>query len=164
MNSRVFQVTDLANNRTEFIDEARNGMARLRDKDGTSLVMLPEARLDYLQKLQDLVGLHLRVNHLVTAGRRPSVKELGDHSWLRVFDLDDLKEFTQELEDALIAARGDENTEVADEVLAAWRLTAKQLSDPLRRSVLLEPISEADLVDATRPADTDDAEDVSDGE
>src|ERR1051326_2277908 len=36
MNTPIFQVSDLANKRTEFIEAAREGRARLRDRDGTS--------------------------------------------------------------------------------------------------------------------------------
>jgi hypothetical protein len=151
--AKVFQVSDLANNRTEFIDEARSGLARLRDKDGTSLVMLPEARLAHLQRMQDLNEIFLRLSHLVATGKPALSIELGKHAWLRVFDLDDLQEFASELEEALAAAVGDGDTVVADEVVDAWRVTARQLSDPLRRSVLLGEVTSPDLVDACRPED-----------
>jgi hypothetical protein len=151
--AKVFQVSDLANNRTEFIDEARSGLARLRDKDGTSLVMLPESTLAHLQRLQHLNGIYLQLSHLVAKGKPASPIELGRHTWLRVFDLDDLREFASELEEALAAAAGDGDTAVADEVVDAWRLTARQLSDPLRRSVLLGEVTSADLIDAARPED-----------
>jgi hypothetical protein len=165
MNDRVFQVSDLANNnRAEFIDEARSGLARLRDKDGTSLVMIPESSLTFLQGLKDLTGLHLALDHLVAAGRQPSIRGLGEHAWLRVFDLDDLKEFSTELGTALVAARSDNDTAVADEVVAAWRVTARQLADPLRRSVLHGQVSNSDLVDAARPTGRDDNGDAASSE
>jgi hypothetical protein len=131
--AKVFQVSDLANNRTEFIDEARSGLARLRDKDGTSLVMLPEARLDHLQRLQDLNEIYLRLSHLIVKGKPASPVELGQHSWLRVFDL---------------------------EAVEAWRMTARQLSDPLRRSILLGDVKPSELATAARPeSEGDDAVD-----
>lgn len=156
MPDKVFQVSDLATNRTEFIDQARGGLARLRDKDGTSLVMLRESQLAYLQRVSDLTSLHLLLIHLVTKGSRAAVVELGEHTWLRVFDHDDLKEFASELEEALAAARGDDTTEIADEVVGAWRTTAKQLADPLRRSVLLGKVTAVDLLDADRPVNVSD--------
>lgn len=152
---KVFQLSDLANNRTEFVAEARSGLARLRDKDGTSLVMMPEAQLTYLQRLNDLSSIHQRLNRLVATGRPVSMVDLGDQAWLRVFDDDELREFADELGEALAAARGDGDTALADDVLDAWRLTSKQLSDPLRNSVLTGSVSGADLVEALRPEDED---------
>ncbi|MGV9541030.1 hypothetical protein ACWDSF_06855 [Nocardia beijingensis] len=160
MSERVFQVSDLATNRTEFIDEARSGLARLRDKDGTSLVMLPEAQLSYLQRLKELSSLLQLLNHLVATERHLSVVELGEHAWLRVFDPDDLREFATELGDALGAAQGDEDTNLADETVAAWRLTARQLADPLRKSVLHAEVRMSDLLEAERP-EADDADNLS---
>src|SRR5215216_231828 len=81
--SKIFQVSDLANNRTEFIDVARRGFARLRDKDGTSLVMLRESEFDRLQRMEELTGLLLLLEHISHLGRQPSLHELGEHSWLR---------------------------------------------------------------------------------
>ena len=148
---KIFQVSDLANNRTEFIDEARQGLARLRDKDGTSLVMMRESEFSRLQRMEELTGLLLMLEHINHLGRVPSLYELGEHSWLRVFGSEDLKEMSSELSLALIAARGDEDTRAADDCLRAWRLTARQLEDPLRRSALMSQLTSDDLVDAPRP-------------
>jgi hypothetical protein len=51
---RVFQVSDLAGSkRREFVDLAKRGNARLRDTDGTPLVMLSEAGLAQLEGLSE---------------------------------------------------------------------------------------------------------------
>jgi hypothetical protein len=42
-----------------------------------------------------------------TAEKRPTIEELGDLAWLRVFDMSDLAEFATELHEALVAANGD---------------------------------------------------------
>jgi hypothetical protein len=147
----IFQATDLVSKRVEFLDAARRGLARLRDKDGTSLVMIPERRLDLLQALRTWSIARLRLEELTKERDRPSVRDLGDLAWLRVFDTDDLREFASELHDALLAANSDDDTAPLDAVVDAWRATARQLDDPLRRDVLIGGATMDDFVDATPP-------------
>src|SRR5260370_6504510 len=132
----IFQLTDLANNRLEVLEAARRGQARLRDKDGTSLVMLPESRLQLLETLAKWWQAYMKLEALLRRSDLPRAAELGELAWLRAFDRDDFQEFVSELHDALIAANADEDTGVLDECIRAWRTTARQLADPLRRSVL----------------------------
>jgi hypothetical protein len=149
----IFQATDLAQRRTEFLDAARQGMARLRDRDGTSLVMLPERRLQLLEELRKWSSAHMRLERLLArADFKPTIENLGDLAWLRVFDHEDLREFADELNDALIAADSDEDPSVLDECLRAWKTTARQLEDPLRRSVLLTKGSLPPLVEVEPPS------------
>src|SRR5436305_3826279 len=133
----VFQASDLAQKRVEFLDAARAGGARLRDKDGTSLVMLPESQLLWLQSIAKWASLHLRLEELVRREAMPTVSDLGELAWLRVFDLEDLREFAEELHEALVIASADQSSNPLDECVKAWRATARQLEDPLRRRVLL---------------------------
>ncbi|TCO64247.1 DUF6247 family protein [Actinocrispum wychmicini] len=155
MSDEIFQTSDLATRRTDVVKAARAGVARVRDKDGTSLVMLPEGELDALQELADWSAAHLRLEALLRRETRPTVAELGDLAWLRVFDDDDLAEFMAELQDVLIAAHADKSAAALHTCIHAWRVTARQLEDPLRREVLLRGKLEAgDLVGASRPADT----------
>ena len=152
-DTTIFQATDLAQRRTEFLAAARDGGARLRDKDGTSLVMLPESHVRLLEELSDWSTAYMRLESLVRRGSQPTVSDLGDLAWLRVFDLDDLREFVAELHEVLVAARADDSTRAIDDMIRDWRVTAEQLSDPLRRSVLLEELSVDDLVEAAEPHD-----------
>lgn len=149
----IFQSTDLATQRrTEFLDAARNGLARLRDKNGTSLVMLPERHLHLLEELRKWSSVHLRLESLLARPDfKPTVQALGDLAWLRVFDCEDLKEFADELGEAIVAADSDNDTAVLHECLDAWKATARQLEDPMRRSVLLKKGIVPDLVAAERP-------------
>ena len=151
MSETIFQVTDLAQRRVEFVEAARGGGARLRDKDGTSLIMLPESRLHLLEELARWNGAHLRLEELVARGSAPSITDLGDLAWLRVFHDEDLKEFLRELHEALVASHADGSTAALDDCLRAWRVTARQLEDPLRRAVLLGDVADQDLVEAGRP-------------
>jgi hypothetical protein len=151
----IFQTSDLAGKkRIEFVEAARAGSARLRDKDGTSLVMLPEARVEALRRVTTWSGHLLRLQELLVRDSSPSVSDLGELAWLRVFDRDDLQEFADELHQVLIASISDEDTGPLEEAINAWRVTAQALDDPLRRSVLLRgEHSPANFVPAERPKD-----------
>lgn len=148
----IFQLTDLAQRRTEFVEAARRGGARLRDKDGTSLVMLPESRVLVLEGLSLWNSAYLRLEQLIRRGETPTVSDFGELAWLRAFDSDDLNEFVSDLHDALVAARADDNLEVIEALVHEWRVTAAQLSDPLRRSILTGTMDpDRDLATAHRP-------------
>ncbi|RBQ21875.1 hypothetical protein DP939_04160 [Spongiactinospora rosea] len=151
MSDIIFLPTDLANRRTEFLEAARKGQARLRDKDGTSLVMLPESRLRLLETLSKWWEAYMKLEQLLRRKDLPKAGELGELAWLRTFDRDDLTEFLGELNDALVAASADEDTAILDECVAAWRNTARQLEDPLRRSVLLGEHRPGHYVEVTEP-------------
>lgn len=154
MSDVIFKVSDLAQNRTDLLQAAREGRARIRDTDGTGLVMLREEELQLIELVADWSRAHSRLQRLLHLGRQPAVSELGETlAWLRVFDLEDLQEFANELDDALVAARADQDSAVLRNCLHAWRVTARQLHDPLRRSVLHGTHAPDDFEDAERPGD-----------
>jgi|SRR5580704_13626196 hypothetical protein len=155
MSDVIFLPTDLASKRLEFLDAARNGQARLRDKDGTSLVMLPESRLRLLETLAKWWQAYMRLESFLRRTELPRASELGELAWLRSFERDDLEEFMSELHDALVAATADEDTVALDDCIRAWRITARQLEDPLRRSVLVGPHVPEDYVEASEPHDSE---------
>jgi hypothetical protein len=147
----VFQASDLGNKRVEVLEAARNGLARVRDKDGTSLVMLPERELLLLQKVKKGWQTYMTLEKLLQRSELPRTSELGEHAWLRHFDRDDLQEFSDELHEVIVAADADGDAAILDECLRAWRTTARQLEDPLRRSILLGPVNREDYVEASEP-------------
>lgn len=153
MSDSIFQPTDLANRRTEFLDAARRGQARLRDKDGTSFVMLPESRLHLLETLAEWWKAYMKLANLLERSEAPKASELGELAWLRTFEREDLGEFVSELHEVLIAASADGDAAVLDDCINAWRITARQLQDPLRRSVLLGSHSPEDYVEVSEPDD-----------
>jgi hypothetical protein len=152
MTDTIFQASDLAGTkRVEFLDAARGGRARLRDRDGTSLVMLPESRLRLLETLAAWWESYTKLDCLLRRGGVPAASDLGELAWLRSFDRDDMEEFLGELRDALVAASADQDSAVLDSCISAWRITARQLEDPLRRSVLLGAHSPSDFVEVGEP-------------
>lgn len=151
MNNVIFQASDLAKDRVKVLDAARAGRARVRDKDGIGLVMLPEAELDVLEGYAKWSQAHNRLTALVASGRTLSVDELGEFAWLRVFDHDDLTEFLNDLHSALVAGLADRNLEDLGVLEREWRVTARQLEDPLRRSVLLARDADEDLIEVEAP-------------
>ncbi|HWE88727.1 MAG TPA: hypothetical protein VG317_04610 [Pseudonocardiaceae bacterium] len=151
MPDMIFQVSDLAQNRLQVLKAARAGGARVRDKDGLSLIMLPEGKLELLEELVTWNAAHLRLEELLARGVAPSVSDLGDLAWLRVFDSDELKEFLDELHRALTASHADGTLDALRDCITAWRTTARQLDDPLRRSILRSPLGANDFVEVERP-------------
>lgn len=148
---QVFQASDLGNKRVEVLEAARNGLARVRDKDGTSLVMMPERELLLLQKVKRGWRIYMTLERLLQRSELPRASELGEHAWLRHFDRDDLQELSDELHEVIVAADADGDAAILDECLRAWRETARQLEDPLRRSILLGPFNPKDYVEASKP-------------
>lgn len=153
MESVIFQASDLAKERTRVLTAARAGRAVVRDKDGTGLVMLPESDLAVLEGFAHWSQILQRLDALVASDREVRVAELGDLAWLRVFDNDDRRAFSEELHDALIAGLADGDLDVAQETVRAWKVTARQLEDPLRRSVLLGVGDPADFVAVEEPSE-----------
>jgi hypothetical protein len=157
MSGNVYQASDLAGGkRVEFLNEAKQGQARLRTTDGTSLVMLPEDRLDLLEAVARWGAAYGKLTALLRRSEGvPTTVELGELAWLRSFDRADLEEFLGELQEAVVAASADEDMAVLDGCIRAWRITARQLADPLRRSVLLREHRPADFVEVEEPNDQD---------
>lgn len=152
-SNTIYQVTDLNSKRVEFVAAAKRGEARLRDKDGTSLVMLRESHVRVLEGLAEWTNAYLRLERLLRSSSAPSVSDLGTLAWLRVFDREDQQAFLEDLHDAIVAASADEELTPVEELIRDWRTTAAQLADPLRRAVLLsgDDLRGDDLVATDRP-------------
>ena len=148
----VFQASDLNEQGRAVLDAARAGEARVRDQDGLSLLLLPEHRVRALSAVVraaiNLAGLEMA---LASAPGDLSLQDLGEWTWLRGFDRDDLAEFVQEMRQALIIAGREEVPEAIDEVLDAWRVTAQVLGDPTGRQVLLGEHRDEDFIEVSRP-------------
>lgn len=148
----IYQASDLATTkRRQFLDAARSGRAHLRDTDGTDLVALRARDLTTLEEIAYWSAHHRNLSRLLRDVDVPSVGQLGDLAWLRAFDRGDLVAFLDELHDCLIAATADHDTAVLADAIRAWRVTAQQLEDPLRRATLTSRHDPGDFVEAARP-------------
>jgi len=144
----IFQASDLVSKRREILNAARDGRAHIRDTDGTELVALRAGALTTLEALARWSNEHRRLRALFDRTSAPTVADLGESAWLRAFEQSEREEFVAELQDALIAAFADNSTVALDECLGAWRITAQQLEDPLRRAVLTGRHDPRDFADA----------------
>jgi hypothetical protein len=150
--------TDLQRRYRAILDEARVGEARVRDADGTNILLLPEAKVRILQEVGLAAANLAAIEELVEAlpDRRPSISEYGEWSWLRVFDVDDLREFIHDIREAVIVGVREDSTSLLDRQLKAWRTTSEQADDPLFREILAGGATEADFVEIQRPSATND--------
>lgn len=149
MSDVIYQSSDLAGSkRTEFIRDAKLGGARLRDRDGESLLFIPESKYNSLQHSAEWSRNYLQLSKVLEDELPLTPSSLGDLAWLRVFSRADIHEFHRELHEVLIATLADESSDSLDAFVRDWRVTARQLEDPLRRSVLLEQFHNEDFAEA----------------
>lgn len=152
MPHETYLPSDLAGSkRKQFLDEARGGRARVRFGDGVTLVMLPENELEVLDAFAKWSLVQQRLDALSKHASLPSVAELGDLAWIRVFDQDDVAAFADELHGALITGLADKDISFIEEVVEAWRLTARQMEDPLRKAILTSPLAPSDFEEVASP-------------
>ncbi len=148
----IYTVSDLSRKRREVADVARRGLARIRDTDGTGLVLLPAQRYEVLEAVSlwaDRLGVVERAQTKSRIERTPT--DFGDLTWLRHFDDDDLAEFVSELRQTLSLTYHDNDLTSLVDAVADWMATAEELADPARREVLLGTVDSADFVEAARP-------------
>lgn len=131
-SARTFQPTDLAGSgRREFIQEARSGVARLRDGDGTSLSMVPTANLDLLSETRNITLSYLSLENALTRPREQRrATDFGEFAWAEALDDEDLNELREELSDALVRAITAGSFDDIHQMLRAWMLTAQLLTRP----------------------------------
>lgn len=153
MSSSTYLPSDLPEHYRTILDEAKAGEARVRDTDGTSLLLLPEADVIALRRVStaamNLAAVERAVE--IRATGRAGAADLGDWGWLHVFDADDLREFVDEIREAIIVGAGERSSDLLDQQLAAWKITAEQADDPVFRSILSSGAAEGDFVEVSRP-------------
>lgn len=152
---KIYQPSDLNQGYRAILDEAREGSnPRVRDKDGTGIVVVLEQEFDALTALTTATASYILLDRAVahrTKDEAPSLAEFGDWTWLRHFDRDDLVEFLGEIGDALVVANRERTFEPVRVVLRDWMTTANALADPLRRQILLGDPQDEDFVEVARP-------------
>lgn len=151
----VFQASDLNQRGRLVLDAARAGEARIRDKDGMSLLVIPERRYQALLAVNRAAANLAALQCSMTTHRKLSVQDYGDWTWLRSLDEEDRDEFIRELCRAVIVAAHEESSAIIEETLNAWRITAQELDDPDRRAILLGDVHEEDFLEVSRPEETE---------
>jgi hypothetical protein len=147
----IYTASDLDRKRREVTDTARRGLARIRDTDGTSLVMLPAHHYEVLETVS-LWHDRLAVVERARAKREDrTATDFGDLTWLRHLDDEDLAAFVVEVSAAVSLAYHDDDLTQLEQLVRDWRVTAAELADPARREVLLGGFDSADYVEVARP-------------
>jgi hypothetical protein len=164
MPATTYLPTDLQRRYRLVLDQAKAGEARVRDLDGTNVLLLPEAEVEVLRRVNAAAANLAAVERVLDrledgeglergpgASARPDLLQYGDWTWLRVFDPRDLRAFVRDVREAVIVAVRERSTALLDEELRAWRVTAEQAEDPLLRAVLEAGPSEDDFIEVPRP-------------
>jgi hypothetical protein len=155
----IFQASDLNRRGRSVLDAAREGLARIRDTDGVSLVVAPEAefqemrdRLEDLRRLTDAMASFITLDRAVDHDHRePSLSELGSWTWVRMLPAEDAAAFLHDIAEALYASCREMTSAPLAAVLSDWRATAEALSDPLARETLLARNTADEYVEVERP-------------
>lgn len=155
----IFQASDLNRRGRVILDAARDGLTRIRDTDGASLVVTREEAYEALREqaaamrqLADAMASFITLDRAVDhEHRRPSLAELGAWTWVRHLPAEDASEFVREISDALYASCREMSLSPLASVIESWKATAEALSDPLARETLLGDNSDDDYVEASRP-------------
>jgi len=150
METVIYQPSDLNRRYRRVLQDARAGAARIRDNDGTALVIVPERRFLALRSIAEAAANLAGLQRVLQAGRQPTLADFGAWTWLRVFDADDLQTFLTEVQEAVMLAGREESAELLQETLRSWRLTAEQAEDPVRDAILLGKHRPEDFVEAGR--------------
>ena len=149
----VHAASELNDNYRAILDEARErGVARLRDKDGVSILVLPEAQFASVVELTfiaDVACSWLSVLPFVEDGL--DVLASSGWSWLRWLDLDDRRTFLEEIRQGLIDGIATRDSDTLRRDLRDWQITAETLRDEKAREVLLGAAVDEDYVEAARP-------------
>lgn len=152
---KVFQASDMNRQGKAILDAARSGEARIRDRSGTSLLLLQEEQVQIVRRLLQVAS---NLGALVVALGIPedSRQDLayGDWTWLRHLDEQDRHDFIKEMsQEFTIAAREQSQRalKAVEEALSAWRTTAEEVADPTRKAILLSVHNDDDFVEVARP-------------
>lgn len=162
----IFQSSDLNRRGRTILDCARDGVARIRDTDGASLVMTREDALEelksareQLRELADAMASFITLDRAVDHEHRaPSLVEFGAWTWVRFLPPEDAEEFVRDIGDALYTSCREMSMTPLATTLDDWKATAESLSDALARETLLGDSSDDDYVEAVRPERSEESE------
>ena len=137
-SNRAYQATDLARNHRQVVDAARDGIAVIRDKDGTTLVMTTASLLERAQEIgATAVGLVQVSQALAEPVDRRATSAYGDFAWLRPLPEDAQRRFLAEMSDRLLVVASGGHLDRLTELVGDWLATAEAWGRPDTRDALL---------------------------
>lgn len=137
--NRAYQATDLARNHRQVVDDARHGVAVIRDKDGTTLVMTTAALLERAQEIGGTaVALVQVAQALAEPADRRTTAAYGDFAWLRRLPEDAQRRFFAEMTDRLLVVASGGRLDQLTELVGDWLATAEAWGNTDTRQALLE--------------------------
>lgn len=135
---RAYQATELARNHRQVVDDARDGIAVIRDKDGTALVMTTASVLERAQEIGGTaVGLVQVAQALAEPADRRTTSAYGDFAWLRPLPEDAQRRFLAEVADQLLVVASGGRLDLLTELVGDWLATAEAWVDADTREALL---------------------------
>ncbi len=154
---RVYQTTDLTSaTRKDFIAAAQASRARLRTPDGDLLVLVRDELIERLSRLaDDGVNLAMLENALGRPRDQRTVADFGHWAFIAVFDDEDINAFRTEVVEGLVLSAARQDSGALDEVIDAWRLSARTLEDEVAREILTGEVAAEDWLEAAPPVPGD---------
>lgn len=136
--NRAYQATDLARNHRQVVDDARDGIAVIRDKDGTTLLMTTASVLERAQEIGGTaVALVQVAQALAEPADRRTTSAYGDFAWLRPLPEDAQRRFLAEVTDQLLVVASGGRLDQLTELVGDWLGTAEAWADADTREALL---------------------------
>jgi hypothetical protein len=115
----------------------------------------PKRRYRTLVELRDWVlALLMLDNALARPAHNRSRVDLGTLAWASAFD-DDLRQFRDELADALARAVSARDVTVVEDLVGDWLRTAHALSDTTAREILTREHVDDEFVEVTAPTESE---------
>lgn len=154
----TYNASDFAGvNRRKILDEAHTpDGAQVRDTDGTALVVLPQAEVDFLHALNDYLVMYLSLERALQVAREQrDVLVFGSCGWAESLDDEDLASLCEEFAQELARASASKDIEGLRYELSGWMETARAMRNPVSRAILLGEVSEDDFIEVDRPTESD---------
>ena len=137
-SNRAYQATDLVRNHRQVVDDARAGIAVIRDKDGTTLVMTTASLLERAQEIGAAAVALVQVSQaLAEPADRRTTSAFGDFAWLRPLPEDAQRGFLAEMTDRLLVVASGGRLDQLTELVGDWLATAEAWGNPDTREALL---------------------------
>jgi hypothetical protein len=134
---RAYQATDLARDHRQVVDAARDGVAVIRDKDGTTLVMTTASLLERAQEIGGTtIALVQVAQALAGPADRRTAAACGDFAWLHPLPEDAQRRFLAEMTDRLLVVASGGRLEQPTGLVGDSLATAEAWADADRPWIL----------------------------